>query len=104
LTNCFKVLTQLVLLPHGVDKVTRAETLVKGLAEFLSGTVERTTETRTNGQKTRDQGTNKILTSTSGNDGVHGTGHGWTVIGSQHEYHLKEAAGIVGETATEPEQ
>jgi hypothetical protein len=97
-------LTQLVLLPHGVDEVTGAETLVEGLAELLSSTVERTTETRTNGQKTRDEGTDKIFAGTSGDDGVHGTRHSRTVIGSQHEHHLEEAAGVVGQTTTEPEQ
>lgn len=95
---------ELVLLAHGVDEITGRETLVVGLGELLSGTVEGTTETRTDGQKTGDERGNKILASTGGNDGVHGTRNGRTVIGSKHENHLKELAGEVGQTAAEPQK
>lgn len=95
---------ELVLLAHGVDEVTGRKTLVEGLGELLSGTVEGTTETRTDGQKTSDERGDKILAGTGGDDGVHSTGNGGTVIGSKHENHLEELAGVVGETATEPQK
>lgn len=98
------VLTELVLLAHSVDELTRAETLVERLGEFLRGTVEGTTEARTNGQQTRDQSRDKILAGTSGDDGVHSTRNGRTVVGSQHEHHLQELASVSRETATEPQQ
>lgn len=95
---------KLVLLAHGVDEVTGAETLVEGLGELLSGAIQGTTETRTDGQETRNESTDKILASTGGNDGVHGTGNGGTVIGSEHENHLKELAGVRGQAAAEPQE
>jgi hypothetical protein len=89
-------LTELVLLPHAVDEVTRRETLVVCAGELLSGAVKSTTETGTNGQETRNEGRDKILAGTGGDDGIHGTGHGGTVVGSKHEDHLEELGGVVG--------
>lgn len=95
---------ELVLLAHGIDEVTGAETLVEGLGELLGGTVQRTTEAGTNGQETGDQSGDQVLTGTGSDDGVHSTGHGGTVVGSEHENHLQELAGVLGETTTEPQQ
>lgn len=97
-------LTELVLLPHGVDEVTRGKTLVVGTGEFVSGTVEGTTETRTDGQETGDEGGDQVLAGTGGDDGVHGTGNGGTVVGSKHENHLEELGGVVRQTAAEPKE
>jgi hypothetical protein len=97
-------LTELVFLPHAVDEVTGRETLVVCAGELLSGTVKSTTETGTNGQETRNEGRDKILAGTSCDDGVHGTGHGGTVVGSKHEDHLEELGSVVGETAAEPQE
>jgi hypothetical protein len=97
-------LTELVLFPHAVDEVTRRETLVVCAGELLSGAVKSTTETRTNGQETGNESRDKILAGTGGNNGVHGTGHGRTVVGSKHEDHLEELGGVVGETAAEPQE
>ena len=55
-------------------------------------------------EETRDKRRDRILASTGGDDGVHDTRHRWTVIGSQHENHLQEAAGLVRQTAMEPEE
>lgn len=95
---------ELVRLAHAVDELSRAEVLVEGLGELLSGAVQGTTESRTNGQETRDQSADEILTSTSGDDGVHGTRHSRTVVGSEHENHLKELGGVVGESSAEPQK
>ena len=95
---------QLVLLAHDVHEVTGAQPLVEGLGELLGGTVQRTTETRTNGQQTRDQGGDEVLAGTGGDDGVHGTRHGGTVVGSEHENHLEELASVAGQAAAEPQQ
>ena len=95
---------ELVLLPHGVDEVTWAETLVVGAGELLGGAVEGTTESRSDGEETGHEGGDEILAGTGGDDGVHGTGHGGAVVGSQHENHLEELAPVVWETATEPEE
>lgn len=97
-------LTELVLLPHGVDEVTGRETLVVCAGELLSGAVKSTTETRTNGQETRNESRDEILAGTSGDDGVHGTGHSGTVVGSKHEDHLEELGSVVGKTAAEPKE
>lgn len=97
-------LTELVLLPHGVDEVTGRETLVVGAGELVSGAVEGTTETRTDGQETGDESGDQVLAGTGGDDGVHGTGHGRTVVGSEHEDHLEELGGVVGQTAAEPQE
>lgn len=96
--------TELVLLPHSVNEVTGAQTLVEGLGELLSSTVKGTTETRTNGQKTRNESTDQILAGTGGDDGVHGTGHGRAVISGKHENHLQELASIGGKAAAEPKK
>jgi len=95
---------QLVLLAHDVHEVTGAQALVEGLGELLGGTVQRTTETRTNGQQTRDQGGDEVLARTSSDDGVHGTGDGGTVVSSEHENHLEELASVAREAAAEPQQ
>ena len=95
---------ELVLLAHGVDKLTGAKTLIESLGELLSGTIKGTTEARANGQETSDQRADEILAGTGGDNGVHGTGHGGTVIGSKHENHLKELGSVVGKTAAEPEK
>lgn len=95
---------ELVLLSHGVDKVTRAHALVKGLGELLSSTVQGTTETRTNGQQTGDESGDEVLAGTSGDDGVHGTRDSGTVVGSKHENHLQELAGVGREAAAEPQK
>lgn len=96
--------TQLVLLSHGVDKVTRAQALVKGLGELIGSTVKSTAETGTNGQQTRNQSADQVLTRTGGDDGVHGTRDSRTVVSSQHENHLKELACVARETAAEPQK
>lgn len=98
------LLTELVLLPHGVDKVTGRKTLVKGLGELLGSTVKSTTETRTNGEQTGDKGADQVLAGTGGDNGVHGTRHGGTVVSGKHEDHLEELAGVVGQAAAEPQQ
>ena len=95
---------ELVLLAHGVDEVTWAQALVEGLGELLGGAVEGTTETGTDGQETSNEGADQVLTGTGGDDGVHGTGHGGTVVGSQHQNHLEELAGVAGQAAAEPEE
>lgn len=97
-------LTELVLLSHGVDKISWGETLVKGVGELGSGTVQSTTETLTDGQKTSNERRNEILSGSGGNDGVHGTGHSWSVIGSQHENHLQELGGVFWKTSAEPQK
>ena len=97
-------LTELVLLPHAVDEVARRETLVVCAGELLSSAVKGTTETGTNGQETRNEGRDKVLAGTGGDDGVHGTGHSGTVVGSKHEDHLEELGSVVGETAAEPQE
>ena len=89
--NCFKEvkrLTEFVLLSHGVNKVTWAEALVESLGEFVSGAVKGTTESGSDGQETGHKGTDKILSCSGCDDGVHGTRHGGTVIGGEHENHL----------------
>lgn len=95
---------ELIGLAHIIDKLTGAQTLVKSLGELVSGSVQRATKSRTNGEQTGNEGTDEVLSGTGGNDGVHGTRHGGTVIGSKHENHLKELGGVVGETTTEPQQ
>jgi len=97
-------LTQLVLLPHAVDEVTGRKALVVCAGELLSGAVKSTTETGTDGQETGNEGRDKILAGTGGDDGVHGTGHSRTVVGSKHENHLEELGSVVGETAAEPQE
>jgi hypothetical protein len=97
-------LTELVLLPHGVDEVAGRKTLVVGTGELLSCTVEGTTETGANGQKTRDEGRDQVLAGTGGDDGVHGTRHGGTMVGGKHEDHLQELGSVVGQTAAEPQE
>ena len=95
---------ELVALAHAVNELTGAETSVSSTGELLGGTVESTTETGTDGEQTRDKGADQVLAGTGGDDGVHGTGHGGTVVGSEHENHLKELGGVVGQSAAEPEQ
>jgi hypothetical protein len=95
---------ELVLLPHGVNEVTGRKALVVGAGELLSGAVKSTTEARANGQETRDEGRDQVLAGTGGDDGVHGTRHGGTVVGSKHEDHLEELGSVVGKTAAEPEE
>lgn len=95
---------QLVLLPHRVDEVAGAETLVEGLGELLGGTVEGSAEAGADGEETGDEGRDEVLAGTGGDDGVHGTGDGGAVVGSQHENHLEELARVVWETAAEPEE
>ena len=97
-------LTELVLLPHAVNEVARRETLVVCAGELLSGAIKGTTETGTNGQETRNEGRDKVLAGAGGDDGVHGTGHSGTVVGSKHEDHLEELGSVVGETAAEPQE
>ena len=97
-------LTQLVLLAHSINKVTRAHTLVVCLGELLSSAIKRTTEAGTDCEQTSNKGGDQILASTSCDDCVHGTRHGRTVIGSQHEHHLQELASVVGQSAPEPQQ
>ena len=99
-----KRLTELVLLPHGVNEVTGRKTLVVGTGELLSGAVKSTTEAGTDGQETRDESRDQVLAGTGGNDGVHGTRHGGTVVGGKHEDHLEELGSVVGKTAAEPEE
>ena len=96
--------TEFVLLPHGVDKVTRAQALVVGPGELLGGAVESAAEARTDGQQTGDERADEVLAGTGRDNGVHGAGNGRTVVGGQHENHLQEAAGIVGQAATEPKE
>lgn len=96
--------TQLVLLAHGVDEVTGRETLVVSAGELLSGAVEGTTEPGTDGQETGDKSGDQVFAGTGGDDCVHSTGHGGTVVGSKHEDHLKELAGVGWETTAEPEE
>jgi hypothetical protein len=96
--------TQLVLLSHGVNKVTGAHALVEGLGKLLSSTVKSTTEARSDGQETSDQGADQILASTGSDDGVHSTRHGRTVVSGEHENHLQELGGIARQTATEPQK
>lgn len=95
---------ELVGLAHAVNKLTGAQALVESLGELLSSAIKGTTESGANGQETRDKGTDKILTSTGSNDGVHGTRDGRTVIGSEHENHLEELGGVVGESSAEPKK
>lgn len=97
-------LTQLVLLAHGVNEVTGAHALVEGLGELLSSAIQGTTETRTDGQETRDESADQVLAGTGGDDGVHGTRHGRTVVSSKHENHLQELAGVGREAAAEPQK
>lgn len=49
------ILTQLVLLSHGVDKVSWAKTLVVSPCELLSSAIKSTSESRADGQKTSDE-------------------------------------------------
>lgn len=95
---------KLVLLSHGVNKVTRAHALVKGLGKLLSSTVQGTTEARTNGQQTGDESGDEVLAGTGGDDGVHGTRDSGTVVGSKHKNHLQELAGVGREAAAEPQK
>lgn len=95
---------ELVLLPHGVNEVTGRKTLVVSTGELLSGAVKGTTEAGTDGQETRDESRDQVLAGTGGDDGVHGTGHGGTVVGSKHEDHLEELGSVVGKTAAEPKE
>jgi hypothetical protein len=99
-----RILTELVLLSHGINEITRAETLVKGTCELLSGTVESTTKTGTNGEQTSNQGGDEILAGTGGDDCVHSTRHGRTVISSKHEHHFQKLAGVVWKSAAEPQE
>lgn len=95
---------ELVLLAHGVDKVTWGKTLVESLGELLSSSIKSSSEARSDGEETGDERGDKILAGTGGDDGVHGTGNGWTVIGGQHEDHLEELRSVVWETTTEPQE
>lgn len=97
-------LTELVFLPHGVNEVTGRKALVVSAGELLSGAVKSTTETGADGQETRDESRDQVLAGTGGDDGVHGTRNGGTVIGSKHEHHLEELGGVVGQTAAEPKK
>lgn len=99
-----EALTELVLLPHGVNEVTWGETLVVSLGELLSGAIEGTTETRTNSEETGDKSRDQVLSGTGGNDGVHGTRDGRTVVSSKHENHLQELASVVWQSAAEPQE
>lgn len=95
---------ELVRLAHAVDELTGAEALVKGLGELLGGTVKGTAETRTDGEETRDESADQVLTGTGGDDGVHGTRHGGAVVSGKHEDHLQELGGVWWEAAAEPQQ
>ena len=95
---------ELVLLAHGVDKVTWGETLVESLGELLGSSIKSTSETGSDGEETGHERGDKILAGTGGDNGVHGTGNSWTVIGSQHEDHLEELGSVVWKTTTEPEE
>jgi hypothetical protein len=90
--------TEFVLLPSLVDELTRSQTSITSVGEHGSSLVEGTTESATNGQKTRGQRRDEVLASTSGDDGVHGTRHGGTVVGSEHKHHLDELGGPRRET------
>ena len=74
--------TELVLLPGLVDELTRSQTSVTRVGEHGSGLVEGTTESTTVDQEPRGQRRDEVLASTSGDDGVHGTRPGGTVVGT----------------------
>jgi hypothetical protein len=102
--NGRKRLTKLVLLPHGVNEVTGRKTLVVGTGELLGGAIKGTAETGADGQEAGDESRDQILAGTGGDDGVHGTRHGGTVVSSKHEDHLEELGSVVGQTTAEPEE
>lgn len=95
---------ELVGLAHAVDELAGAQVLVESLGELLGSTVEGTTEAGADGQETGNEGRDEVLAGTGGDDGVHGTRHGRTVIGSKHENHLEELGGVVGQSAAEPQK
>lgn len=95
---------ELVGLAHAVNELAGAQALVESTGELLGSSVQSTTKSRTNGQQTRDQSADEVLASTSGDDGVHGTRHGGTVVSSKHENHLQELRGVFGQTTTEPQE
>jgi hypothetical protein len=97
-------LTEFIFFAHGVDKVTWAETFVVSTSELLGSTIQSTTEAGADRQQTTHERTDQILSSSRGDDGVHGTRHGWTVVSSQHQDHLQESARVVRKAATEPQQ
>ncbi len=46
----------------------------------------------------------RSLPARRGDDGVHGARHGRAVVGREHEHHLEELGGVVGQAAAEPQQ
>jgi hypothetical protein len=95
---------ELVLLPHRVDEITGRQPLVESTGELSGGSVQSSSESLSDGQKSRDQRGDQVLSSTGGNDGVHSSGNSGTVISSQHKDHLQELARVRGKTTTEPKQ
>lgn len=93
---------QSVGLSHRVDEFSRSSTGSETLGELGSGTVKSTSESVTNGQETSGEGRDEILAGSSGDDGVHGTGNGGSVISSQLQDHFDKLASERRETSLEP--
>ena len=95
---------ELVGLAHRVNKLSGGEAGLLSAGELASSIVKGTTETATDGEKTRDQGRDQVLAGTGGDDTVHRTGHGGSVVGSELEDHLDELAGVWGQASLEPKE
>jgi len=120
---------ELVRLPHRVDELPRSETSFESTGEFGSGTVESSSESVTDSEETGNERRNEVLSSTSSDDGVHGTRDGRSlderarnqsqrkkrrrlsrermetnVISGKHENHFEELASVIGKTTLEPKK
>lgn len=67
---------ELVRLPHRVDELPRSETSFESTSELGSGTIEGSSESVTDSEETRNERRNEVLSSTSGDDGVHSSRNG----------------------------
>jgi hypothetical protein len=95
---------ELVSLAHRVDELTGGEASLVSASELSSGTIKGTTEAVTDGKETSNEGRNEVLSGTSGDDGVHRSRNGGSVVGGELENHLEELGGVGGKATLEPEE
>jgi hypothetical protein len=95
---------ELVGLSHRVDEFSRGHAGLETTGHLGGGTVKGTSKSVTDGQETGTERRDEVLAGTGGDDGVHGTRNGGTVVGGQLQDHLDELAGIVGQTTLEPQE
>lgn len=95
---------ELIGFTGGVHEFLGRPSLVVGHAELFRGAVQCPAESISNGQQSRTEGGNQILPCTRCDNGIMRPGNGRTMIRSQHQDHLNEFTGVLGQTALEPQQ